>query len=178
MNRVLIVIDMQRDFIDGALGTPEAQAILPAVVETVRSWDGPVLFTRDTHTEDYLNTQEGRHLPVVHCVRGTEGWQLAPELDGIARVRRCPVFDKPTFGSTALADWLTEAHRTQTVDELVLCGVCTDICVISNALGLKAALPEVPIRVLAGRCAGVTPERHENALRAMEACQIEIDRRG
>ena len=176
MNRFLIVIDMQRDFIDGALGTPEAAAILPAVLDTVQSWDGPVLFTRDTHTEDYLNTQEGRNLPVVHCVRGTEGWQLAPELDAFARAHRCRVFDKPTFGSTELAAYLTEVHREQPVDELVLCGVCTDICVISNALCLKAALPEVPIRVLAGRCAGVTPERHENALRAMEACQVAVDR--
>ena len=110
MNDILVVVDMQKDFIDGALGTPEAQAILPAVVEYARSFEGQVVFTRDTHTEDYMNTQEGSRLPVPHCVKGTPGWQLAPALQAIADEDACPVFDKPTFGSTALAHWLAARH--------------------------------------------------------------------
>lgn len=176
MNRYLIVVDMQKDFIDGALGTREAVAILPAVEEAVRAFEGTVLFTRDTHTPAYLDTQEGRNLPVVHCVRGTEGWQLAPGLQAFADARSCRIFDKPTFGSVELARFLEEAHRASPIADITLVGLCTDICVISNALLLKAALPEVPIRVRAGCCAGVTPESHANALRAMEMCQILVEK--
>lgn len=175
MNRYLIVVDMQKDFIDGALGTREAVAILPAVEEAVRAFEGTVLFTRDTHTPAYLDTQEGRNLPVVHCVRGTEGWQLAPGLQAFADARSCRIFDKPTFGSVELARFLAESHRASPIADITLVGLCTDICVISNALLLKAALPEVPIHVRAGCCAGVTPESHANALRAMEMCQILVE---
>ena len=174
MNRCLVVVDMQKDFINGALGTPEAQAVLPAVTGRVESFDGTVVFTRDTHGPDYLQTQEGRLLPVAHCLKGTEGWQLERRLADYAAGHGCPIFDKPAFGSLELADYLRRSHRERPIDEIVLIGVCTDICVISNALLLKAALPEVPIAVEAACCAGVTPQRHQNALEAMAACQIAI----
>ncbi|MBQ8647016.1 MAG: cysteine hydrolase [Oscillospiraceae bacterium] len=174
MNEILVVVDMQKDFIDGALGTPEAQAILPGVVAYTQGFEGRVVFTRDTHTEDYMNTQEGSRLPVPHCIQGTPGWQLAPALQAIADEKGCPVFDKPTFGSTALAHWLAAEQAKAPIDRVVLVGLCTDICVISNALCIKAALPEVPVAVVAGCCAGVTPASHANALEAMKMCQVDV----
>ena len=169
---VLIVVDMQNDFITGTLGTQEAQAIVPAVVEKIRRFDGTVLFTQDTHGEDYLQTQEGRNLPVEHCIRGTWGWELEPRVEA---VRNSAPIEKPTFGSKGLADVL-KARNTceEPLEEIQLVGLCTDICVISNALLLKAYLPEVKITVDASCCAGVTPESHQRALRAMKACQVEI----
>lgn len=174
MNRYLIVVDMQKDFIDGALGTAEAVKILPAVVQAVSDFDGTVVFTRDTHGEDYLSTQEGKNLPVPHCIKGTDGWQLADALQTFAEANGCRIFDKPAFGSLELCHFLAQANRKTPIDEIVLIGVCTDICVISNALLLKAALPEVPVAVVADCCAGVTPESHSNALEAMKPCQITI----
>ena len=170
----LIVVDMQNDFIDGALGTPEAVGIVDAVAKKVLTFDGRVIFTRDTHAENYLQTQEGRNLPVQHCVRGTSGWALAPTMEAVRDDRTMHIFDKPTFGSTALAEALKALHALDPIESIELCGLCTDICVISNALLLKAFLPEVPIRVDARCCAGVTPESHRNALSAMKMCQIEI----
>ena len=164
---LLIVVDMQKDFIDGALGTPEAQAIVPAVrsrIQQCRLAGGRVIFTRDTHGPDYLQTQEGRLLPVVHCVKGTPGWQLDERLE----VADAPVVDKPSFGSMELVD----LARQLAPEEITLVGLCTDVCVISNALLLKAGLPETPVRVDAACCAGVTPASHQNALTAMEACQV------
>ncbi|WP_394273015.1 cysteine hydrolase family protein [Butyricicoccus sp.] len=168
---VLVVVDMQKDFIDGALGTKEAQAIVPHVVEKIENFDGRVIATRDTHGENYLQTAEGQKLPVTHCIEGTDGWQLHPDI--AALISRKPI-DKPTFGSTELAKLLEKCHSDHTIDSITLVGLCTDICVISNALLLKAVLPEVPIFVDASCCAGVTPESHENALRAMEMCQITV----
>lgn len=170
--KVLVVVDMQNDFIDGALGTPEAQAILPAVKKKIAEFDGRVLFTRDTHAADYLSTQEGKRLPVEHCIKESAGWQISPELDAL---RKEQPIDKPTFGSVALGQ-LLKAYDTyeKSIESITLIGLCTDICVISNALLLKAFLPETPIIVDAACCAGVTPESHENALNAMEMCQIEI----
>ncbi|MGM9629686.1 cysteine hydrolase family protein [Butyricicoccus sp.] len=168
---VLVVVDMQKDFIDGALGTKEAQAIVPHVVEKIENFDGRVIATRDTHGENYLQTAEGQKLPVTHCIEGTDGWQLHPDI--AALISRKPI-DKPTFGSTELAKLLEKCHSDHTIDSITLVGLCTDICVISNALLLKAFLPEVPIFVDASCCAGVTPESHENALRAMEMCQITV----
>ena len=168
---VLVVVDMQKDFIDGALGTKEAQAIVPNVVEKIENFDGRVIATRDTHGENYLQTAEGQKLPVTHCIEGTDGWQLHPDI--AALISRKPI-DKPTFGSTELAKLLEKCHSDHTIDSITLVGLCTDICVISNALLLKAVLPEVPIFVDASCCAGVTPESHENALRAMEMCQITV----
>ena len=172
MQDILIVVDMQNDFIDGALGTPEAVAIVPAAAEKIRSFPGPVLFTRDTHTTDYLNTQEGRNLPVVHCVRGTPGWELRPELQALCKT--API-DKPTFGSAKLGELLLSMDREDPIASVTLIGLCTDICVISNALLVKAFLPEVPVTADAACCAGVTPESHRNALAAMKMCQIAVE---
>ena len=173
MKNILIVVDMQNDFIDGALGTKEAVAIVPKVEEKIREFDGEVFFTRDTHEICYLETQEGKNLPVPHCIRDTEGWQIRRELDVL---RKTEPVDKETFGSRKLAEKLAALNEKEEVGSITLVGLCTDICVISNALLVKAALPEVPIIVDAACCAGVTPESHENALNAMKMCQIDIVR--
>lgn len=172
--KYLIVVDMQKDFITGSLGTKEAEAILAGVVEKVRTYDGKVIFTRDTHGADYLDTQEGKKLPVKHCIVNEEGWHLADELKDLQEKTDCKVYDKPTFGSVELASELKKESEQTAIEEIELCGLCTDICVISNALLLKAFLPEVPIAVDAKCCAGVTPESHQNALEAMKMCQVEI----
>ena len=171
MQNILVVVDMQNDFIDGALGTAEAAAIVPKVEEKIRNFSGRVLFTRDTHGEDYLSTQEGRKLPVPHCIRGTPGWQLRPELEKLCTEE--PI-DKVTFGAEKLASVLREADGEEKVQSITFIGLCTDICVISNALLAKAFLPEAEIIVDASCCAGVTPESHKTALEAMRACQINI----
>ena len=171
---LLIVVDMQKDFISGALGTKEAVAIVPRVAEKIaqaKKAGKTVIFTRDTHQENYLQTQEGKNLPVEHCIRGTNGWELRPEIQDLISAE---VMDKPTFGSRKLAEFLKKQETE--IDSITLVGLCTDICVISNAMVLKAFMPEIPIKVDASCCAGVTPESHENALKAMEACQIQIDR--
>ena len=173
MKKLLLVIDMQNDFIDGALGTKEAQSILPAVIERVRSFDGDVIFTRDTHFDDYMETQEGKNLPVPHCIKGTPGWELAPELEKLRQERNAPVFDKLTFGCKELPAYLEE-HYPEGLESAELIGVCTDICVISNALLVKAFFPELPVSVTASLCAGVSPQSHENALEAMKMCQIAV----
>ena len=171
MQNILLVIDMQNDFIDGALGTPEAVAIVPKVREKIRNFDGTVLFTRDTHGENYMETQEGKNLPVPHCIRGTDGWQIRPELE---ELRVTEPIDKGTFGSDELGKILRDLNDEDPIGIITVIGLCTDICVISNALLAKAFLPEVPIEVDASCCAGVTPESHENALKAMASCQIRI----
>ena len=172
MLKILLVIDMQNDFINGALGTPEAEAIVGRVAEEIRKYPTEnVIATRDTHTEDYLNTQEGRKLPVVHCVRGTPGWKLHPEI--AAALKGAAIIDKPTFGSKELAEKLSLLSEQDDL-EVTLAGLCTDICVVSNALLIKAFLPETPVRVIADCCAGVTPESHQAALDTMRMCQIEI----
>ena len=169
---ILVVIDMQNDCIDGALGTPEAVAIVPKVMVKMMNFDGLVLATRDTHGEDYLERQEGKKLPVVHCIKGTHGWEIKDEIQQLLISQ--PI-DKPTFGSEALGKVLKDLNNdVEPIDSITLVGLCTDICVISNAMLLKAFLPEVPIMVDASCCAGVTPESHERALEAMKACQIEI----
>lgn len=173
-NKYLIVIDMQNDFVDGALGTPEAQAIADAVVEEAKSFDGTVAFTLDTHGEDYLSSQEGANLPVPHCIKGTPGWQLIPALDSVAHERNARIFEKPTFGSTDLAAWLQAENAANPIESIELVGVCTDICVVSNALLIKAVLPEVALVVDAALCAGVTPAAHEAALATMRSCQVQV----
>lgn len=178
---VLIIVDMQNDFVDGALGTPEAVAIVPKVVEKIRNFDGIFAVTKDTHEEDYLETQEGKNLSVIHCVSMTTGWELvAPiftELNNSVTNRGADVrvFLKPTFGSVEMANWLVKLDKKSKIDEITLVGLCTDICVISNALLIKAFLPETKITVDASCCAGVTPESHKNALDAMKMCQINIE---
>ena len=169
---ILVVIDMQNDFIDGALGTPEAVAIVPKVMVKMMNFDGLVLATRDTHGEDYLERQEGKKLPVVHCIKGTHGWEIKDEIQQLLISQQ---IDKPTFGSEALGKVLKDLNNdVEPIDSITLVGLCTDICVISNSMLLKAFLPEVQIMVDASCCAGVTPESHERALEAMKACQIEI----
>lgn len=169
MKKLLIVVDMQNDFISGTLGTPQAQQILPAVkakIENCKKGGRQVIFTRDTHSTDYLNTQEGKYLPLVHCVEGTWGHCIAEELD----LESSQVFDKPNFGSLELARLVAQGDY----DEVELCGLCTDICVVSNALILKAQVPETPVTVDARCCAGVTDESHRAALLTMKMCQVNI----
>lgn len=167
MRKALVIVDMQNDFINGCLGTPEAQAIVDDVVNYALDFEGDVIVTMDTHFADYENTQEGRRLPVVHCMRDTDGWQLTPELYDISIKH---TIEKDTFGSIELAEMIVAEDYTK----VEFCGVCTDICVISNALLVKAFAPEVEIRVLKDLCAGVTPESHETALKVMQACQIDV----
>lgn len=171
--KVLVVVDMQKDFIDGVLGTKEAVAIVSGVkkkIEEYRKEKDTVIFTQDTHWENYLETQEGKKLPVTHCVKGTPGWKISSKL----KVGASMVIEKPTFGSLKLVDRLKELNEKTPIESIELVGLCTDICVISNAMLLKAAFWEVPISVDASCCAGVMPETHENALKAMDMCQIEI----
>ena len=167
--KTLIVIDMQNDFVTGVLGSKEAVAVLPNVKKKIDAYmaaGDEVIFTRDTHEENYLETNEGRHLPVPHCVKGTEGWQVVKEID----CPDCKHIDKPTFGYTRWA----EQFKDSSSSKIEIIGVCTDICVISNALILKAVLPEIDISVDASCCAGVTPETHRAALTAMKACQVNV----
>ncbi|MDR0248777.1 MAG: cysteine hydrolase [Oscillospiraceae bacterium] len=169
MKKLLVVVDMQNDFISGSLGSPQARAILPAVkakIESGKRGGDSVVFTRDTHGADYLDTQEGKLLPVPHCIAGTQGHEITSELD----TGGCAVVDKPAFGSAELAALAAEGDY----GEIELCGLCTDICVVSNALILKARLPETPIRVDARCCAGVTEESHRAALLTMKMCQVLI----
>lgn len=175
--KVLVVVDMQNDFIDGALGTKEAEAIVPKVAEKIRGFQGEIIYTRDTHEKTYLETQEGRLLPVLHCIRGTKGWEITEK---IGSTEGATVLNKPTFGSTELGYLLREkmldleVEGKESLESVTLIGLCTDICVISNAMLIKAFLPEVPVIVDAACCAGVTVKSHETALEAMKMCQIEV----
>ncbi len=172
MRKLLIVIDMQNDFIDAALGTKEAVSIVDAVKEKIRSYPaGDVIATMDTHGENYMDTQEGKYLPVPHCIRGTEGWKIRPDIEELLEGAR--IYEKPTFGSMKMAADLKALSEKEKI-ELELIGLCTDICVVSNALLLKAAMPEVKISVDPACCAGVTPEKHEAALETMRSCQIQV----
>ena len=168
--RVLVVVDMQKDFVDGSLGSKEAVSIVPAVVKKARDFDGTVLFTRDTHGEDYLLTQEGRKLPVEHCIRGSHGWKISSKLD----TADSEIIDKPTFGSYDLIERLEELDQEDALESVELVGLCTDICVISNAMLVKNRFPELQVMVDAECCAGVMPETHTTALKAMDLCQVEI----
>lgn len=159
---------MQKDFIDGALGTPEAVAIVPYVKQAIENFEGKVFFTRDTHFSDYMDTQEGKHLPVPHCIKGTPGWEIHPQLDAL---RKTEPIDKLTFGSSQLPQILA---AEKDVESITFVGLCTDICVISNVMITKAFFPEIPLFVDARGCAGVTPQSHKNALEAMKMCQITI----
>ena len=172
MRKILIVIDMQNDFIDAALGTKEAVKIVDAVKEKIRSYPAEdVIATMDTHGENYMETQEGKYLPVPHCIKGSNGWQIRSDIAEL--LSDAKIYEKPTFGSTALAADLKAVSEKEEI-ELELIGLCTDICVVSNALLLKAAMPEVKISVDAGCCAGVTPEKHLAALETMRSCQIQV----
>ena len=172
MRKILLVIDMQNDFIDGSLGTPEAQTIVDRVAEEIGKYPaGDVFATRDTHGKNYLDTQEGKNLPVVHCVQDTPGWELHPRI--AAALGDAQIIDKPSFGSVELARLMTRLALEEEL-EITLVGLCTDICVVSNALLIKAFLPETPVSVVADCCAGVTPESHDAALKTMAMCQVKI----
>ncbi|WMI80188.1 cysteine hydrolase family protein [Anaerotignum sp. MB30-C6] len=172
MKKVLIVIDMQKDFIDGSLGTKEAEEIVDCVLNKISQYPKEnIIATRDTHEENYLETQEGEKLPVVHCVRGTEGWQLDKRIAQALEV--VPVIDKPTFGSVELVELLYNEWVKEEL-EVELVGLCTDICVVSNAILLKARMPEMKISVDSACCAGVTPETHKAALTTLAMCHVTV----
>ncbi len=172
MSHVLIVVDMQKDFVDGSLGTKEAVKIVDAVAKEICSQKYDTVFvTKDTHEVNYLNTFEGKHLPVSHCIRDTAGWMLDQVVQEALQNRPYKVIEKPTFGSFALLQEITNLRP----DEITLIGLCTDICVISNALLLRTAFYNTPIHVIADCCAGVTPEKHKAALEVMRSCQIDVE---
>ncbi len=173
MKHFLVVVDMQTDFIDGSLGSPEAVAIKPAVIGLIHSFPGEIFATVDTHGENYLQSAEGRHLPVEHCIKGTPGWAVDRELATALNGRGAVFVEKPTFGSLVLPQLIEDAADGEDFD-LTLVGLCTDICVISNALLLKARFHQKEIYVHAACCAGVTPEKHAAALEVMRSCQINI----
>ncbi len=171
--KILIAVDMQNDFISGSLGTKEAQSIVPKVKKRLnKAIDEKykIIFTKDTHYDDYLNTAEGKKLPIKHCIKETYGWEIHPEL----RIDNALIIEKNTFGSLKLLDILKDLNKKEPIEEIELLGLCTDICVISNALLIKAAFIDTPIKVNRNLCAGVTPQSHENALSTMEMCQIDI----
>jgi nicotinamidase-related amidase len=176
MKKLLVVVDFQNDFIDGALGTPEAVAIVPNVSNKIKNWDGDIVFTADTHGQNYLKTNEGKHLPVAHCVKDTNGWELNSTVAEIVKENisstyfEKSTFLKSTFGSLDLMEYLKDNN----FDYIEFIGLCTDICVVSNAIMAKAYLPESKIVVNASCCAGVTPDTHKAALTTMKMCQIEI----
>ena len=173
--KVLVVIDMQKDFTTGALGNPETAAVVRNVADYIKRFRNKekeyrIIATLDTHSENYMDTQEGRRLPVPHCIRGTDGWQLEDIVEK-ALDDDCIKLEKVTFGAIDLS---FAVGRDEDIEEIQIIGVCTDICVISNAMILKAAFPEVPVKIIADCCAGVTPESHKNALEAMKVCQMDI----
>lgn len=173
VQKILLVIDMQTDFVDGALGTKEAVAMVDNVVAKIKQFDGDIIVTYDTHGENYLDTQEGKHLPVPHCIKGTNGWSLTPKVQDALAEKSYHAIEKPTFGSVELMEYLKQTYPNQTLD-ITLCGLCTDICVVSNALLLKATFLDAQVSVDASCCAGVTPESHKAALTTMQMCQVTI----
>ena len=173
MEKFLVAVDLQNDFIDGALGTKEALAIIPAAAEKIRSFDGGIFVTFDTHGENYLNTAEGRKLPVIHCVKDSGGWQLNEDIAAALEGKKYTAVEKPTFGSVRLPRLIKEAAQGEDFS-VELIGLCTDICVVSNALLIKANFPEMQISVDSACCAGITPEKHNAALETMRSCQIDI----
>lgn len=169
---VLIAIDLQNDFITGSLGTQEAVQMLPSCIERLKAHEGLLFFTKDTHDDNYLATQEGKLLPVEHCIKGTPGWEFPDEIEKIRQERGGLVFEKPTFASSELAQYLLKLHEQDSLKSIELVGLCTDICVISNALMIKGFLPEIPITVNPSCCAGTSEQAHQAALETMRSCQI------
>ena len=174
MKKYLVVVDMQKDFVDGALGTDEAVAIVPNVVEKINTFDGDIFVTYDTHFENYMDTAEGKKLPVPHCIKGTSGWQLNDDVQAALAKKKYTAVEKLTFGSVALPELIGKATEGEAFS-VELIGLCTDICVVSNALLLKANFPESAIKVDAACCAGVTPATHNAALETMKMCQIDVE---
>ena len=175
MKKILVVIDMQNDFVDGALGTPEAVAIVDNVVKEMKKDYDKVFLTRDTHQSNYLETQEGRNLPVVHCIENTPGWQLNRRVaNALKKIENYEIINKPTFGSDQLAGRIAAYCPAEEIESITLIGLCTDICVVSNAMLLKTAFMETEIRCIANCCAGVTPATHDAALSTMKMCQVKV----
>ena len=176
--KILIVVDMQHDFIDGPLGTKEARTIVPKVKKLISNLsEGDfIIFTQDTHTEDYLCTQEGKKLPVKHCIEGTHGWEILEELMDAAFKGKAVayVMEKYSFGAPDIASHIDYITQNTPIDEIIFCGVCTDICVVSNALIIKSAFPDTPVTIIEDACAGTTPENHDAAIRVMQNCQCNI----
>lgn len=170
---ILVIIDMQNDFISGSLGSDMAQNIVDNVVDYATNFNGKIIFTRDTHQTDYLQTQEGKNLPVEHCIQGSNGWEICDKLKDLSNNNI--ILDKPTFGSINLPDTIKELSDNKEVTNIKLVGLCTDICVIANAMLLKAYFLDAKISVIEKCCAGVTPDSHNNAINAMKMCQIEIE---
>lgn len=173
MSKILVVVDMQKDFINGALGSDAAENIVPRVVEIIKNFAGDIYCTLDTHGEEYLQTQEGEKLPVKHCIKATDGWRIDERVAQAVNGRAVFV-EKPSFGSMELAEMLAEKNKKEAIESIEIVGLCTDICVVSNALIIKATLPEVKIIVDASACAGISQESHEAALKTMQMCQIEV----
>ena len=173
MKRILIVVDMQKDFVDGALGSKEAVAIVGNVVNKIETFDGDVIVTYDTHPENYMETQEGKNLPVPHCIKGTDGWKLDSKVQAALDKREYKAIEKPTFGSVELPEYIKANYNPDEI-EIELIGLCTDICVVSNALMMKANFLETKVSVDASCCAGVTPESHNAALTTMKMCQVNV----
>lgn len=171
--KFLVVVDIQNDFVDAALGTAEACAIIPSAAEKIRSFDGEIFVTYDTHFENYMETAEGKKLPVPHCIKNTEGWKLNGEIQKALEGKKYTEVEKYTFGSDKLPDLIRNAAGGNDFS-VELIGLCTDICVVSNALILKANFPEAEISVDEKCCAGVTPEKHCAAVETMKSCQIDI----
>lgn len=173
MKKILIAVDMQNDFIDGSLGSPDAVSIVSKAAEKIKNFGGDVFATYDTHGENYMSTSEGRKLPVSHCIKGTHGWKLNEKIEKALDEKGCIAVEKPTFGSLDLPEIISDNYG-ETDISIELIGLCTDICVISNALILKAHFPEAEISVDSSCCAGTSPENHLSALSAMKSCQIDI----
>ena len=172
MRKILLVIDMQNDFIDGSLGTNEAVKVVDNVINKIKKYPSENVFaTKDTHEENYLATREGMHLPVEHCIRGTDGWDINSEIKKL--ITASNIFEKGTFGSVKLVEKIREIAATEDIS-IEIVGLCTDICVVSNALLIKAYLPEIDITVDSSFCAGVTPTKHEASLETMRSCQINV----
>lgn len=177
MNKVLVVVDMQNDFINMSLGSPEAQAIVPKVADLIENWneEDEIVLTADTHAEDYLDTPEGLKLPVEHCIENSKGWQIHDDILNCNVNREVTFIRKPTFGSIELMTFLEEEYDKNPLDfEVHFCGLCTDICVVSNVLMTKAFFPNIKIVLHADCCAGVAPEKHQAAIETMKSCQIDV----
>ncbi|AXU09910.1 MAG: cysteine hydrolase family protein [Parvimonas micra] len=168
--KILVVIDVQNDFVDGKLGTQEAINMIPKLKEKIKNFDGEIIYTMDTHDDNYLNTQEGRKLPIKHCIKGTDAWKIR---EGIYK-ENCKIFEKAGFGSSDLVEYLKSINEKEKIESIEFVGICTDICVIVNTLMIKGFLPEVELIVDSKCCAGVTPQSHNTALEAMKMCQVDI----
>lgn len=173
MKKILVVVDMQKDFVDGALGTKEAVLIVDNVARKIEEFDGDVIVTYDTHNDDYMETQEGKNLPVPHCIKGTEGWMIDKKVQAALAGKEYKIIEKPTFGAIELPEYIRKNYNEKEI-EIELIGLCTDICVVSNAMLLKNHYFEMDVVVDASCCAGVTPESHKAALTTMKMCQIEV----